>query len=256
VLPRRTLAVFTLVRDEAVFLPLWLRHYRKQVPASDIYVIDNDTRDGSTDGLDVNVVRAPNGGVVDHDFHVETVTRMQRELLQRYQYVLFTDGDELVCVRPHRFRSLADYVNSKQPLVTRVLCYEPIQLPGEAPIDWNAPILAQRSRWIGNVVNGMTMNKPLLASVPVRWDHGFHDDLDRPDLRPDPDLLLVHLHRADYRYAQARHRRRRDYEWKEECLARGLGWHNRLCEGEAFDEWYYRDKAASEPIPEELRCLV
>jgi hypothetical protein len=254
--PRRTLAVFTLVRDEAIFLPLWLRHYKKQVPASDIYVLDNDTVDGSTDGLDVTVRRVPNDGIVDHDFHVRAVMAMQRELLQRYQYVLFTDADELVCVDPRRYRSLADYVNRKQPVVVRALSWEPVELAGEAPIDWSAPILAQRSRWKRSVVNGMTMNKPLLASVPVNWCPGFHHDLDRPELCPDPALLLVHLHRVDYRVTQARHRRKSGYTWSEHCLAEGLGWHNRISEGPAFDEWYYRDEAGWEPIPEELKRLV
>lgn len=254
--PRRTLAVFTLVRDEEIFLPLWISHYRKQVPISDIFVIDNDTCDGSTDNLPVRVLPASNGGVLDHSFHVTTVMDMQHRLLEQYQYVLFTDCDELLCVNPHRYRSLADYVLEKQPLVARVRCHEPVQAVGEAPVDWSLPILAQRTRWMIDVVNGMSMNKPLLASVPVRWCAGFHHLLGQEEQAPDPDLMLIHLHRVDYEYTRTRHLKRLQYNWSEESLAKGLGWHNRIGGGEEFDNWYYRDIHEWESIHEDFRRLL
>ena len=46
----RRRAVLTIVHNEPVFLPIWLRFYSRFFAADDIYVLDNDTTDGSTDG--------------------------------------------------------------------------------------------------------------------------------------------------------------------------------------------------------------
>src|SRR6185503_134162 len=45
--PNRS-AVITMVHDEAVFLPIWLRYYSRFFAPGDIYVLDNETSDGST----------------------------------------------------------------------------------------------------------------------------------------------------------------------------------------------------------------
>ena len=40
-------AVFTIVQNELVFLPLWLRHYWRHVAPADLYVLDHQSTDGS-----------------------------------------------------------------------------------------------------------------------------------------------------------------------------------------------------------------
>ncbi|MGH3827327.1 MAG: RICIN domain-containing protein, partial [Pseudonocardiaceae bacterium] len=41
-------AVLTIVRNENVFLPIWLHYYGQFFPAQDMYVIDHQSTDGST----------------------------------------------------------------------------------------------------------------------------------------------------------------------------------------------------------------
>ena len=57
------------MHNEAVFLPLWLRYYSRFFAPEDIYVLDNETTDGSTerDGF----VRIPVAhDAVDHTWMV------------------------------------------------------------------------------------------------------------------------------------------------------------------------------------------
>ena len=56
-LPR--VLVMTMVRDEAEMLPRWLRHYAGQVGMENLIVLDDNSTDGSTDGLECTVHRLP-----------------------------------------------------------------------------------------------------------------------------------------------------------------------------------------------------
>ena len=46
---RKRRAVVTIVHNEPVFLPIWLGYYSRFFAAEDIYVLDNESTDGSTD---------------------------------------------------------------------------------------------------------------------------------------------------------------------------------------------------------------
>jgi hypothetical protein len=46
---RRAAAVFTIVREEAVFLPIWLRYYAAHFPPEDIYVLHHVVPGGPED---------------------------------------------------------------------------------------------------------------------------------------------------------------------------------------------------------------
>jgi len=69
----RLVALMTIVRDEAVLLPHFLRHYGTTFGAADTFVLDNDSADGSTDALAANVVRIPARLYFDHMHLVEQV---------------------------------------------------------------------------------------------------------------------------------------------------------------------------------------
>ena len=49
-------AVFTIVKNENYFLPIWIKHYKKYFNESDMYVLDHQSNDASTNNLSVNVV--------------------------------------------------------------------------------------------------------------------------------------------------------------------------------------------------------
>src|SRR6476619_6562901 len=102
-------ALPTMVYNERIFLPIWLRHYSRFFAPEDIYVIDHATTDGSTDAG--GFVRIPVEHPSDDDYwRVEVVEHEQRELLDRYDVVLATDVDEIVAPDP-RVGTLGDYID-------------------------------------------------------------------------------------------------------------------------------------------------
>jgi hypothetical protein len=242
-------AVITIVRDEPVFLPIGLRYYSRFFAPEDIYVLDHETIDGSTGGE--GFVRIPvTHETVDHTWMVRTMERHQHELLERYDVVLVTDVDEIVAPRPE-FGTLGDYIDTFEEEFVNCLGYEVIHMVDrEGPFDPSRKVLEQRGYWFPNDI----YDKPVLATAPLTWEPGFHRITDLR-MRPDPDLLLIHLHRMDYEICLARHRYRKQRAWNERDVAQGWASHNRIADGEEFARWFYEDsnvawtEIAIEPIP-------
>lgn len=228
-------AVLTIVRDESVFLPIWLAYYSRYFAPEDIHVLDHGSTDGSTDGD--GFVHIP----VEHEnvemlWMAATVQAHQHRLLESYETVLFTDVDEIVAPEP-RTGTLADYLERFQGDFVRCTGFELIHLRGsEPPFDPTRPVLAQRSHWF----RSRMYSKPLVARVPLHWRPGFHS-CEEGNRDPDPNLYLVHLHRMDYDLCLAKHRRVSRWRWSEIDLDRGWGYQNRITSPEEFDRWFYED---------------
>ena len=251
----RTRAVITMVHNEPVFLPIWLGYYSRCFRPQDIYVLDNESTDGSTerDGF----VRIPVAhDRVDHAWMVRTVERVQHELVDRYDVVLVTDVDEIVAPVPE-WGTLAEYLDRFDEEYVNCLGYELLHRPAEEPpLDLSRPILDQRRCWFVN--DGY--DKAALATVPMRWRPGFHGREDH-GFNPDPDLRLIHLHRMDYELCRERHRTRRRRAWAEDDVRLRWASHNRLTEDAEFDRWFHTDSGfeaiaiAPERIPASWRGL-
>jgi hypothetical protein len=239
----RPRAVLTMVHDEAVFLPIWLRYYSRFFAPEDIYVLDHETRDGSTDRD--GFVRIPvSRDSVDRIWMVRTVEAHQRELLYRYDAVLVTDVDEIVAPRPG-CGALGEYIDRLDEEFVNCLGYEVIHMiDREAPFDPSRGVLEQRGHWFPNGA----YNKPALATEPCRWEPGFHG---REDGRQqvDPDLLMVHLHRMDYEICLDRHRERSSRRWADRDLGEGWGRHNRIVDEAEFARWFYSENTFDELQP-------
>jgi hypothetical protein len=248
-------AVVTITHNESLFFPIWLRYYSAYFDSGDIYVLDHDSTDGSTAGE--GFVRMPiSHDTIDFLWMVDTVQRLQRELLERYDVVLVTDVDEIVAPDPH-WGSLTDYIDRFDEPYVNCLGYELIHLVDrEEPFDPSRPVLDQRDYWFANDV----YSKPALSMQPLRWQPGFHRVIDGP-MRLDPDLYLIHLHRLDYDICQARHRRWAGRTWGQQDLEKGWATHNQLVEGTAFERWFYEDtnfpfiKLVIQRIPPEWKGL-
>ena len=229
--PRGSRALVTMVHDEPVFLPLFLRYYGRFFAPDDIYVLDNGTTDGSTAGGGFQRLEARHD-TVDHTWMVRTIEALQHELLRRYDMVLVCDVDELIAPSP-AFGSLGDYLDRFDEEWVNCLGYELLHVRGEPPLRLDAPILGQRRHWFFN--DGY--NKAALATTPLEWKPGFHGRADQ-HVNLDPDLRLIHLHRMDRELCRERHRVRRRKPWAPEDEARGWAVHNRLADDAAFDRWF------------------
>lgn len=234
--PKRR-AVQTIVYNEPVFLPIWLRYYSRFFAPEDIYVLDNETDDGSTDRD--GFVRIPvSHGSVDHVWMADTLADHQRDLLDRYDVVVTTDVDEIVAPVPE-LGGLDDYLALLEEEWVNCKGYEILHLPDrEPPLDLSAPILDQRGFWFAN--GGY--DKPAISTQPARWSPGLHwrEDGER-DL--DPDLRMVHLHRMDFELCRARHELRSRRAWNEYDLEQGWAIHNRVTTGDPFEHWFFQESS-------------
>jgi hypothetical protein len=233
--PCRRLAVFTHVRDEAIFLPLWISHYKKQTSEENLFILDHGSVDGSTEQLITPVIVVENGGVHDHHFLRDNVVTAQRELLKYYDYVLFAESDEFVIADPTKYPSLIAYADEKAQDTMCTIGWQPIQMRTDEAMDWEKfPLLMQRSQWIPDKLH----SKPLLTRVPLNYSFGFHRVLGS-DFTPDEDLVLVHFHRIDYELTRSRHKAFSKMKWNTLEKAAGMSSYQMIHEGDAFDKWYY-----------------
>jgi hypothetical protein len=253
----RRCAAFTIVHNEHVMLPLWLKYYSRYFDVDDLYVLDHDSTDNSTSEMDCrcHVVPVHREAAFDHHWLKSTVEHFQSFLLRSYETVLFAEVDEFVLADPRRYSGLDAYIAALTRPAARCVGFNVVQQPDEKPLQLDAPLLTQRRYWHASLI----YSKRLLSKIPLRWSDGFHHEYSAPDDAPDPELLLVHLHRVDYDFSLARHRAAVERDWNEADLANGFGAQNRIVDLSKFEDWFYRGSdldAPRELIPEHLRSLL
>jgi hypothetical protein len=207
------IAVTTMVYNEHVNLPLWIRHYKAHCPGATLFVIDHGSDDGSTHGLTgVNLVALPRTSF-DDQTRVEFVADFQHALLRFYDVVIYTDCDEMLVADPRKHASLTSFLQATKSNVIAPIGLNIRHLPEiELPIDLRAAILGQR-RYAG-FASGMC--KPSIARVPLLWVPGFHWCDQIPDYRTD--LYQFHLKWMDIDLSLERLRLTRAMAWSERAL--------------------------------------
>lgn len=221
-------AVITMVRNEAVALPRWLRYYGEQVGADALVVLDDQSDDGSTSGIDATVFRLPTratgrqpgrqraGSKFDPPSFRKTVlaNKFAAALLELYDVVVFTDVDELLVPDPRYYGGLCDFFDRHADVpVLAPLGLNLTHLPElEPPLSHDRPLLEQR-RYVKIMPN---MCKPAVKRVPARWTAGTHGC--ERSYSVHRDLFLIHTKFADYRQLMAVHEQRH-----AEFLSSGAG---------------------------------
>lgn len=203
----KPLAVVCKFYDEPDLLPIWLRHYDRQVGAENCYLIDHGSDDGSQflTGR-ANVVRMLRSAQ-DDSRHLAIIQTFSRELLNRYRYVLHVDTDELVVADPGGYRTLADYAAACSQDVISMIGLELQQITGRDPsLDPARPFLGQRSYvWFNSA-----LCKPALTRGPLDWSPGFHC-MSHPTVFGN--LYLFHLRYFDREIGLRRLHRSRNQPW-------------------------------------------
>jgi hypothetical protein len=193
---RPRLAAITMVRNEAAMLPRWIRHYSEQCSGPEsLVVIDDNTTDGSTDGLPCSVIRTPS--FIHRQFEparLGMVSHIASGLLEAYDAVVFADADEFLVADPDRYGSLRDLVAAKPDnRVFGAMGLNVVHHVGhEPPLDPERPILAQRrmAKFIP------LMCKPAIKKVHGQWTAASHG-LRHTEWTIDPDLYMFHAKFAD-----------------------------------------------------------
>jgi len=203
-------AVYAMVKNEINFLPLWIKYYSNLFGMENLYLLDHQSNDGSTENLGCNIEVVENTQMHDNAWMIYQVVKKQAELLEKYDYVISVDVDEFIIPDPNKYENLYEYVSRTKPNVVRCVGYEVVHQRHQElnVLDWNKPILVhQRKYWI----NLETYNKPLIGSRPIKWTQGKHYEIGRKSDPTDNDLILCHLHRIDYEAAKIKAIKERAY---------------------------------------------
>lgn len=216
------IAALTHVYNEAVNLPIWLSYYGRNFGASNLYVFDHGSSDGSASDLgDANVIRVRHTPFDDVK-KSNTVSALHLILLQHFDCVIATDCDEIIVADPAKYENLRQYIETTKPLVSACiglhLCHV---LTQEMPLDLSAPILSQRR--IARFTKPGT--KPLISSAPIRWLAGAHACNVPPAF--DPELFVFHTKLMDYNIAMRRQAINAANEWSDAQKTSGHGGHHR-----------------------------
>jgi hypothetical protein len=261
---KRQKAVFTCIHNEPVFTPIWIKYYSQFYESQDIYIlhlikpmlVDFDSWLPSQPGF----VRVPiqDRDYCDFNLALEYVHNFQRELLGRYDCVLYTDIDEIVCHEAGLAAYIDEWLRSGRGDVESCKGYELVHsFDEESPIDLSLPILGQRRWWYPCHL----YDKPLLTRIPLDYCWGFHHCRQVPWETTDPNLLLIHLNKMDYEICRARKLARlqneSDSEISKEHPVGSPGWHHFVKEYE-IKNWFlinvdnggYYEKTL---IPEHIR---
>lgn len=222
---KKKCAVFTIVKNESYFLPIWINYYKRFFDISDIYVLDHQSDDGSTNNLDVNIIRVTNELHFDHQWLLETVSNFQKKLLQEYRAVLFAEADEIIYTLNNDLDKSIDIFLSSQFDYVTCKGYEIIQnLETEKSLGHNDSIISNRDYWFEN----SHYNKTLLSKVPLNWIWGFHliNNSDKT-IVGQYGFALCHLHRVDFELMLKRHEERA-YKWNLKDDGPGTGYQHRI----------------------------
>lgn len=201
------IAVVTVVRDEATMLPRWVAHYSRQVGGPErLVVLDDNTVDGSTDGLPCPVIKLPKREHADWAVvRIRMVNAMATSLMQTYDAVAFADADEFLVADPRKYADLRELVADRPDAkAIGAMALNVVHRVGvEQALDPARPVLRQRrtAKFIPK------MCKPAIKLGTGHWGYGSHGV--RLPYEIDPDLYLFHLKFADRDHlaATAAHRK-------------------------------------------------
>lgn len=160
----------TFARNEKIRLPIWLKHYQQFISDKHIYVIDQNTTDGSIDNLPCNIINEPHEGVFDHVWLRNMLTKNLSILLKKYKIVVLTECDELMFTKDNTH--LKDYLveyYSNNSINGATLLYDVVQYNDEPDYDPTKPISKQRNFW-----RPWGMYKHTIHTSLSNLENGFH----------------------------------------------------------------------------------
>ncbi len=204
-MPPRVAAV-TMTYNERAYLPVWARHYTRQVGHDHCYVIDH----GSTEIIalppGVNYLRIPRS---PHDDQRRAlfISSFVESLLEYYDYVIHTDVDELVMADPAQYANLPAFCRSIQLDTVTAIGFDIQQVPPLEPPLLPDMALGQQRGWCRFT---SAMCKPVLTRKPIVWSPGFHCADGPICFAP---LYLFHLHWADQAIGIERLSKTRTMPW-------------------------------------------
>lgn len=193
---RPEVAVITMARDEGEMLRLWVSHYARHVGIDNLVVLDDNSADGSAEGLGCTVHRLPElqGGESYGQVWMRLVNGIAAGLLAVYDYVVMVDADEFLVTDPAVHPTIPDLIEDRgRPETLGALGLNVLHVPSvePEPLDLTRPVLEQRQFAKFTPI----MCKPSVKRINAGWTLATHG-LKAP-YTIDPGLFMFHLKFAD-----------------------------------------------------------
>ena len=199
-------AIFTIAHNESIFLPIWLRYYKKHF--ENVYVLNHKTEDSSIEDckkkfLFEEVELAPER-IFNQGWLCEQAKEFQRKLLRENDIILFAEADEIIAPDPATGLTLKKYIEKMEDEYVSCYGFEVWHdKEVEPPLDLKKKILLQRKFWYHYSTSAF--DKPLLSRRPLNWGIGFHNLNDEDcSKHRDDNLYLIHLKKMDWDLARKR----------------------------------------------------
>lgn len=193
--------IFTIIRDEPVFIEIWLSYYLQFFDPDDIYILHHESDNEFDKWIykkheeNANIETISYKETFDHPWLLSTVQAKQKQLLEDYEVVLFAEVDEIIW---HPY-GLDTFINCLDCNVATCRGLEIVHHFNDEPaIDLSKPLLAQRSY----CYYAKLYDKTLISKIPLTWIWGFHTCGEQ--VKPNIDLHLIHLHKLDFGIAWQR----------------------------------------------------
>lgn len=193
-----SIAFVTMVRNEPIFLPIWVKYYSRFVPKSQLHVIFDgmdQVPPPETDGCQILILPAMAYGPGWDARRWLFLERFVATLLARYDVVVLNDVDEIIVIDPAQSDDLisammqAKELGAISPFALEIIHRTDIEA---APFDPASGVLAQRH----HVRINASYSKPCIIAQPVHWSTGGHYS-DYPRLHLSRNLFLFHLRFMD-----------------------------------------------------------
>ncbi len=202
----KRIAAITTVRNDEFFLRKWVKYYGGQLGDENIYVLldglDQQVPAWCPSGVNIRAIEKIPGQVVEMDRRRAAIMSAEAAgLLENYDMVIGTDGDEFIVVDPALGMSLPEYLSS-------LPSYESYSALGldvgqnvnhEGIIDETRTFLSQRKYALIDT----RYTKASIISKPVEWGSGFHR-IRHGNFHIQKDLYLFHFGYVDLERIKAR----------------------------------------------------
>lgn len=212
---KKKACILTVARQEYDFAPIWYNYYSQFFNSCDMYCLINEEGDTSFKGFDINVeYRETDLSIGLHQSLVNNTTQKIKQLFEEYEWVVFTETDELIVPNPNVYKNFTDIFNSKTN--QRCCGYNLIQRESEEAFDSKRSILSQRGYWVRMPM----FDKTLILKQPVTYELGYHHC--KPETLTNENIVLVHLHYFDKNIMLNKLSRTRKFDWGSEASANGI----------------------------------
>ena len=229
--------VFTIVKNEKFFLPIWLKYYKNHFENQDIYILNHQSDDDSLKDIDVNIIDIENDFFQDNNWLLNITQFYQKKFLENYENVLFTNIDEIIVPNKNYCSDLKTYIKKNKNNCVRCIGREFIHFKNHENnnFDQNKKITDQR---IYYYENNNVYSKTLLSKIPLNWTYGWHNV--KNNIEIDESLILFHLHRIDFLNCQQRHFSHTKKKWFKPDLEKNKwAWHFLIHDENEFFKWFY-----------------